>query len=305
MREPFVFQWVVNQGAYAWVQTHEPNYPDDARAYLTDGHGQGERYPVTAYNPLVHEPGLFLTFADTASTRDGIAAFANRYGLLGGDLSKDLMPLESREATAEHSPTVGGSPIIVGERFADWSSEIGAMRECVTLWRMVKAGDTAGLSRHITWDDSPPRVILYDGRPGEDFGTKAAIAGERLHPSLFESIPRGNVALAAQHYLQDTVNRRLRERANVRLLWDSDKYGRLDLAIWPRGLIGALWVQVARAIDGDRDFRSCDVCGRWWEVGRDGKRTNRRYCSNACKLRAYRKRQKPKDSNTTTEGSNT
>src|SRR5262249_12359445 len=40
--------------------------------------------PARSYRPLVDEPNLFLRFAETEPTREGILSFANRYGRLGG-----------------------------------------------------------------------------------------------------------------------------------------------------------------------------------------------------------------------------
>jgi hypothetical protein len=58
----------------------------------------------------------------------------------------------------------------------------------------------------------------------------------------------------------------------------------------PATLAGALWLQFALAIDGDRDYRSCVTCGRFYELDPAVARTNRIYCMDACRMRAYRQR---------------
>jgi hypothetical protein len=57
-----------------------------------------------------------------------------------------------------------------------------------------------------------------------------------------------------------------------------------------RTLHAAIWYEFARAIDGERNYAQCPRCERWFEV----EHKNRRYCSDACKLAAYRKRKEAK-----------
>ena len=58
----------------------------------------------------------------------------------------------------------------------------------------------------------------------------------------------------------------------------------------PRNLLGALWLQLALAICENKDFRQCAACGKWFELSPTEHRTSRRYCSEACRSRAYRDR---------------
>jgi hypothetical protein len=62
------------------------------------------------------------------------------------------------------------------------------------------------------------------------------------------------------------------------------------LAIGPHDLHGALWLQLILAVDGAINLRSCVVCSRWFPIQVGKARVDRRYCSDACKMRAYRKR---------------
>ena len=57
-----------------------------------------------------------------------------------------------------------------------------------------------------------------------------------------------------------------------------------------RTLLGTLWLQLALAVGGDKRFRQCPQDGRWWEVQPDIARSNKVYCSAACKQAAYRER---------------
>ena len=66
--------------------------------------------------------------------------------------------------------------------------------------------------------------------------------------------------------------------------------GRLALHIVPSSLLGALWLQFALAIGGEKKYRECATCGMWLELSRAAFRTSRHYCSEGCRSRAYRGR---------------
>lgn len=71
-----------------------------------------------------------------------------------------------------------------------------------------------------------------------------------------------------------------------------------SLCIRPSELCGALWIQFALAIDGSQNFRSCSVCQTWFPVAAGRSRTDKEYCSDACRMRAYRKRKASKTEKT-------
>ena len=80
-----------------------------------------------------------------------------------------------------------------------------------------------------------------------------------------------------------------RGRVNARLLWDASRL-KLRGYIVPRTLIGAMWFQLYQAIDGDKEYRRCKQCRKPYEVSPTERGEKRRYCSNACRMVAYRKR---------------
>ena len=90
--------------------------------------------------------------------------------------------------------------------------------------------------------------------------------------------------------MQGLINEHLHHRASPRLLWEQNR-DRLGLYIVPEGLIGALWLQFARAVERDARFRQCAECTTWFEVSPGRGRTDKQFCSTACRTKAYRKRQ--------------
>ena len=62
------------------------------------------------------------------------------------------------------------------------------------------------------------------------------------------------------------------------------------LSIRPCTFLDALWTQFLLAVDGNKNFSRCDQCPVWFPVGAAGHRPDRLYCSDACRMRAYRNR---------------
>ncbi len=127
---------------------------------------------------------------------------------------------------------------------------------------------------------------MPDLRPPLDH-TISYIAMERDAELLARFRP-GELAGPAMHYIQRQINEKLKEHnVTSRLLWDS-RHTRLGLHIVPRSLIGRIWLQFARAIDGNRAFRRCQDCRKWFEVTPHVTRTDRIFCSPTCKASAHR-----------------
>lgn len=80
------------------------------------------------------------------------------------------------------------------------------------------------------------------------------------------------------------------DRHAVRVMLDQVAERSAALRIGPATLLGALWLQFALAIDGNREYRSCTTCGRFYELDPAVARTNRLYCTDACRMKAYRDR---------------
>jgi len=62
------------------------------------------------------------------------------------------------------------------------------------------------------------------------------------------------------------------------------------LCIRPVTFQEALWAQLILAIDGNVNLRACFQCRKWFTLEAGRGRSDKEYCSNACRMRAYRKR---------------
>jgi hypothetical protein len=68
----------------------------------------------------------------------------------------------------------------------------------------------------------------------------------------------------------------------------------LNIQFWPDSLLAAMFLQLGLAVSGDKTFRQCVWCGSTFEITPSVARSNRLFCSNACKQADYRHRKKGK-----------
>jgi hypothetical protein len=106
---------------------------------------------------------------------------------------------------------------------------------------------------------------------------------------LWELVRSGEGGQEEVESLRETLNRHLLHHVSVHMVQDI-RHGGLSLRKWPVSLLGALWLQLAEAVSGNKEFRSCPTCGKWFELSPDVARTNRLFCSDKCRTRAYRGR---------------
>ena len=132
--------------------------------------------------------------------------------------------------------------------------------------------------------------ILYRWKSSHDRGLEV-IASKDHQPRLFAKLNEiGNKKLSVflSWFLQMTVNEGLkRGQSSSRLLWDRQER-RLGLSIVPENLLGFLWLQFAKAIEGNISHRPCEDCGKWFALGGRSGRSDKQYCSGTCKARSHR-----------------
>jgi hypothetical protein len=198
------------------------------------------------------------------------------------------------------------------------------MRDATNLWSAIRqsaAGDSRSLARHVKWlesdfvyYDSDPHVPLPptswllgippDGR-ANSFGEEAdtgelrtlAVIASRAHNSEWLRWFRaGECAMPARYYLQQSVNEKLRNRVSPKLLWNVPRSRPQDLALYlvSDNLLGAVWLQFAELINGNKPLRRCAACQSWIVISTEGtgRRSNRSTCSNACRMKIYEQRKK-------------
>lgn len=272
---PMTFRWPRPDGELGWrLDLH----PSDARHRTCQPPHlvATEETLSRPYEPLRTEPGLFREFADLEPERGDIQSFVERYGWLG--IWRPLVPRDEPQTP------------VTGESLHEWRAEIETLHEAVALWDMIQRKDRSALGEVIRWRGGDyGRGVYYAG-------TKpTVIAAERWYPDELGHLDSGDIIGPAVVLLQHHVNMELkRERATgvpaaPALVWADSLHQRLELRVQPKNLIGALWVQLAQAIDGNRNYRRCGACGKWFETGKS-RGNPRKYCSDACRQRARRAR---------------
>ena len=174
-----------------------------------------------------------------------------------------------------------------------WRRAIHDVRETVRLWHALQANDEAFLRQRVFWRDSfgLPRV-MHEMKGWKD--ATFEIASAPGNPELWALFSPGDTIGPGWYALQHLVNWQLRYHgAFPQMFFTERKTGRdekLNMRFVPRSLISAIWVQFARAIEGNRTFSQCAHCSRWFEEATE-KRSDAKFCTDACRYKAYRRRQ--------------
>ena len=171
------------------------------------------------------------------------------------------------------------------------------MQRMVELWDFLRAEKKAGLQSRILWSEdfsgvrytTHPALQPHDPLPSQEPFLSVWIATQDLHPERFRHFTPGDVVAPALYYIQEVANKHMAERIAPRLLWNKGRT-RVSLHMVPDSLIGAIWLQFARAVEGEKNYRNCALCQRWYEVSPQAARKNRIFCSNACRVQSYRDR---------------
>jgi hypothetical protein len=236
------------------------------------------------YQPTRRHGGLFRTFADIKPGPDaqGLVNFANQFGLLGTPPSG--FRLNYPTMNVPKLPTTW-------DLLGIWLLAIGEMRDLVMLREMIREGNRERLGQHIQWEGSTEIYYCTWPDPILGGGERELIFSVDRHGHTLEQFTPGDVILPAMHYLRRRVNYWSHAAASPKLVWDAFK-SRMELKLIPSSLLGAMWLQFALAIAGDKDFRQCKECGQWFELSPITARANRLFCSGPCKSKDYRAKRK-------------
>jgi hypothetical protein len=269
-RDLFVdFWWPVAKHGYQWVEAKPPAEAETQLLLVP------RSAAISEYRPLKSNTGLFREFVALEQTPEGVLKFANRYGELGIPKQMDV----SNKPEAQY-----------GELFSDWCKQIRAMQYPAANWDRFRAGNLEQIAKALPVDTghSTPQIEQLIYLLPSDLGNDPT-ARHYNSDSADRSRP---VSIAGRilSAIATQVNRRLQDaEVSPKLLYDR-RIGKLIMHVVPDKLLGALWLQFARTIDGEKEHRSCPGCDRWFEVSPGQGRSDKEYCSGACRARAYRER---------------
>jgi hypothetical protein len=199
-------------------------------------------------------------------------------------------------------PNIG----VAGENLDMWEQSIRDMRFALTLWDAIRSNDVGQLRRFILFQKGSGQAggFIYRSREEVADGYEMGVIDETAHdiPADARALrkPR-NVIHLALIVVQMLANKQLWTHAGPCLLYgpptprnglgaEEVPQSRLNLRIVPKNLLGAMWLQYARGIDGNKDYRQCRQCGKWFEISLEANRPTRFFCEDACRYKFYRER---------------
>jgi len=285
MNQPDIYQftWSFPDAGYEVISTKGGplNRPSEKEErFLVEPLGDDSW--ITRYPPLTTQTGLFREFASLHPASEvEIVKFAGKYGWLG----EPMQTLVHRAKRGEPGIVMSSLSKMFGERITAWQAEVATMEHLVHLWDAATKRDHATLKKFVTWEANGDGV-WYEGILGQ---TVVARTGHK--EEFFNNLKTGELTRPILEFVRTKVTERLdRSGISNRLLWDPS-YRRQSLHVVPESLVAALWLQFAKAIEGDKEYRQCEQCNRWFEVAAE-KREDAKFCQNACRSKAYRERQK-------------
>lgn len=181
------------------------------------------------------------------------------------------------------------------------------LREAVDLWDAVRGSDYAELERTLGGGKAltvDRNFIAEVGDPSTIGPWPDVAADTRVVPhsaalrdtNLDRSPSQAEICHLAWHQVEQEVTVHLRTLTEPCLVY-SDSVQRPMLHFVPKTLLGALWLQLAWAIDGRKDFRRCRSCRDWFAVGHDAREFTaaRVFCSDGCRVRENRRKKRPRE----------
>lgn len=229
------------------------------------------------YKPLDH-PTLYREFGAIEATAEAFAEFASSYGDLGIGVF-----IEGFGFSSVHDP------------FCRWEAAHARMHPVVEVLNAIQAEDATALGKWFTLTANGARYHRGTATSGS-FGW-VTIKGEMREylwrwaaeaDSDAESLLR-----IARGWAQNEINeamsgdKQIGTRSSARVVFDVDRE-QMTVRIVPDTLIGAMWFQCARVLALNPTFRSCKHCSKWFELSPDTRRKQAIYCTDRCKVAAYR-----------------
>jgi len=234
--------------------------PSDERWLALTGEGELEPYVVP--------PTLAHDFSDLQRTEAAFRDFSNRFGL--------LLPHEFWNP--------GNGQVLNGVSLSRFVSEHDALQQVVALLEAVR-GRTAPLRQHL---QSINEHVVPKTASTVDLEKALKDDTYRKSQGLPRELEEICAALAAQvintHLRGDDVGDR-----TITTIERGPESGDPTAVQRTQSLLGSLWLQCARVLEGDQDRRRCQSCRDWFVVSPHGagRRQQTIYCSQRCNNRAY------------------
>lgn len=215
-------------------------------------------------------------------TAQTVRDFANQWGLVSGDYPGTRAIRDPSNQRRKMT--------VCAEHASIWSMIHWMDEPIVMLWIAIQHFNKRDLETYVgyvlkrAFGNKLQKLISTHKR-----GT--LLPEDEVAKLYMTSIGNRDIHGLARAMLADMLNSNIESNVTSQIVWDS-KAERFRLEFAPRNLSGAMGLQLMMAITRSADFKPCVVCGRWMEVAGGGKKE---YCSDACRMKAYRQRKPKKD----------
>ena len=189
-------------------------------------------------------------------------------------------------------------PLPSGEPLYRWRDQHKKIGEVVELLDMIAAEDRSALAARFSVGKN--HVNYNYGDPsGAKGGATVAVAGE-LKEWLWDwatkaKTEREMLVRFAKGWVQKQINdgvsgkdRGASESFTAARVLLNHETETMTLHVVPSTLLAALWLQCARVLTVNPTFKSCQHCKTWFELSPDARRRHTIYCTDRCKVAAYR-----------------
>ncbi|MEQ9247469.1 MAG: hypothetical protein RLO21_15915 [Nitratireductor sp.] len=254
-----------------------PVYPEEGDV---EHHYFRVQHDTLSYSPLEAETTLCFELAELGDDTEKILRFANKYGPLGGDIETSFSPTDQIPGFSENYPWSG-------EDLELWRQESENMALAFDIWNMLR-DDKWSEFEHILKIDGD-NCYLFDP---ERWGLlNAFICSKLILSERRADLERDGVQAGLKFVLRDIVSESISGRLSEQFDWKPDGQG-MAFKLYPSNLIGSLWLQFADIVAVQTDYTRCVSCEKWFLVSPGTGRPDKKFCSNACRMRAYRNRKK-------------
>jgi hypothetical protein len=309
------FRWPVAVGGYRWE--HHPPAELNGRIERIDSE-LVELDPGRGYDwidPLGKPTALFRDLALLQPTGDPYAESEATY-------QADILAFAARWGPLFRSPTEGS-----GDGYSNgWVEHVEVLAYAVRIYNAIVDEDIDVLEdwltgvywlepeHHVPWkmragrwpndenedeDEGLSRIQAIESEEDRFEAYQHWSSDEQRYARIMRSIETEQARVASwtdQEILRAARHRLLHKEikcwlttySSPDIIEDDDGHGRIEQV--PNCLYGAAWRQLAEAILGNRQYRQCQQCPRWFVLAPDVGRADKRYCSDACRAAAYRRR---------------
>ena len=186
----------------------------------------------------------------------------------------------------------------VHEHLWEWQQAIQGLRSAVELWAAIVDAERGEVDLEPSGSEawSWPHHVLRSVRVRRSSRGSWQLQGLTTPPLRLDAWAENELKETEQHDalaearvgLRCLINDRIRETVSVSLRrTDSTRHA---LRVVPTHLIGAIWLDFARATEGDLAVRRCEGCGGWIYLHPSfGSNKQAKTCSSTCRSRANRR----------------